>query len=141
MKCKIQLHIAIHSNTIRNMALTHIVSLLLYSYCVANQLHSYILLCTFIGNKRPTLGDLYNYVVPKFAHKWRFLGALLHFDQTELDIIFSNFRNDVEECCRSLLSRWLKKTADASWDQLFPAIDNLSQPHLPEIMHQGMNQI
>ena len=64
----------------------------------------------FIECKRPTFRDVYNYVVPKCAHKWRFLGVLLHFDQAELDTIFSNFRNDSEDCCRNLLSRWLEKT-------------------------------
>ena len=88
-----------------------------------------------IENERPTLCDVYRYVVPNYAHKWRYLGALLHFNQAELNIIFSNFRNDSEECCRSLLSRWLEKTANASWNQLFAAIDELSS--LP---YQGMNE-
>ena len=95
----------------------------------------------FIGNKRPKLRDLYKYVVPKCAHKWRYLGALLHFDQTELDIIFSNLRNDSEECCRSLLSRWLEKNRGVSWNQLLSAIDDLSQPQLTKVVYQGMNQI
>lgn len=77
-------------------------------------------------------------MVPEYAHKWRYLGALLHFDQAELDIIFTDFRNDSEECCRNLLSRWLQKNRDASWDQLLSAIDDLFQPPLPEIVHQGM---
>ena len=94
-----------------------------------------------IGYKRPTLGDVYKHVVPEYAHKWKYLGALLHFDQAELEIIFSNFRNDSEECCRSLLSRWLQKNPDASWDQMFLAIDDLSQLLLSEITYQGMNQI
>ena len=84
---------------------------------------------------------MYKHVVPEYAHKWKYLGALLHFDQAELEIIFSNFRNDSEECCRSLLSRWLQKNPDASWDQLFLAIDDLSQLLLSEITYQGMNQI
>ena len=95
----------------------------------------------FIGNKRPTLRDLYKYVVPKYAHKWRYLGVLLHFDQAELDIIFSYFRNDSEECCRSLLSRWLERNRFVSWDELFSAIDDLSQPQHPKVAYQGMNQI
>ena len=99
-------------------------------------------MCTyvFIEYERPTLRDLYKFVVPKCAHKWRYLGALLHFDQTELGIIFSNFRNDSEECCRNLLSRWLEKTTGASWNQIFSAIDDVLQPKPPEIAHQGMNQ-
>ena len=80
-------------------------------------------------------------MVPKCAHKWRYLGALLQFDQAELDIIFSNFRNDSEECCRCLLSRWLQKTADASWDQLLAAVDDVLQEKLPESTCQGKNQM
>ena len=95
----------------------------------------------FIECKRPTFRDVYNYVVPKCAHKWRYLGALLHFDQAELATIFSNFRNDSEECCGDLLSRWLEKNPNTTWDQLLSAIDDLSQPPLAEITYQGMNQI
>ena len=85
-----------------------------------------------VGYKRPELSDLYKHVVRKYAHKWRYLGAFLHFKQAELDIIFSNFRNDSMECCRTLLSKWLQKNTDASWDQLFSAIDDL-----PELAYQG----
>ena len=48
--------------------------------------------------------------------------------------------NDAEECSRSLLSRWLEKNPDASWDQLFSAIDDLPKSPLPEIAHPGINQ-
>ena len=82
---------------------------------------------------------MYRYVVPQYAHKWRYLGALLHFEQHELETIYSNFRNDAKECCRSLLSRWLEKYHDASWDQLLSAIDNLFP--LSETVHvyRGVN--
>ena len=78
-------------------------------------------------SRRPTLRDAYRYVVPQYAHKWRQLGAKLCFNQAELDIVFSNFHNDSEECCRNLMSRWLNKNSDATWDELFTAIDNLPQ--------------
>ena len=80
---------------------------------------------------------MYKYVVPEYAHKWQYLGLLLNFKQAELSTIFSNFRNDAEECCRSLLGRWLEKDPIASWDQLFSAIDNL--PPRYEIAYQSMN--
>ena len=93
----------------------------------------YLLYCCMylcIEYKRPELRDVYRYVVPKYAHKWRYLGALLKFKQAELDIIFSNFRNDAEECCRSLLSRWLEKSPNATWDDF---------PPLSEVTFQGVN--
>ena len=80
---------------------------------------------------------MYRYVVPQYAHRWRYLGALLHFEQPELDIISINFRNDAEECCRSLLSRWLEKNQDACWNHLFSAIDNLIPPS--GTIYQGVN--
>ena len=79
------------------------------------------------GNKRPTRRDVQRHVVPNYAHKWRDLGAQLQFSQAELNIIFSNFCNDAEKCCGDLMSRWLKKNSNATWDQLFTAIDNLPQ--------------
>ena len=88
-----------------------------------------------IEYKRPELRDVYRYVVPEYASKWRYLGALLHFKEAELEIIFSNFRHDSEECCRDLLSRWLETYSDASWDQLLSAIDNL--PPLSKFVYQG----
>ena len=79
------------------------------------------------------LREVYRYVVPQYAHKWRDLGVLLYFDECELEIIFSNAGNDSEECCRHLLSRWLQKSTDASWNTLLLAIDEL-----PEFSHQGL---
>ena len=100
--------------------------------------YNYVMLCILlyisIEYRRPELRDVYKYVVPEYAHKWRYLGALLHFKQAELDIIFSNFRNDAEECCRNLLSRWLEKSSNATWHQLFLAIDDL-----PLLSKQGVS--
>ena len=89
--------------------------------------------------KRPELRHVYKYVVPEYAHRWRYLGALLGFKQSELYIIFSNFRNDTEECCRSLLSRWMEKCENASWDHLFRAIDDLPPSFHSETACQSMN--
>ena len=95
--------------------------------------------CISLELKRPELRHVYKYVVPEYAHRWRYLGALLDFKQTELDIIFSNFRNDTEECCRSLLSRWLEKSKIATWDHLFRAIDDLPPSFHSETTCQGVN--
>ena len=84
---------------------------------------------------------MYKYVVPKYAHEWRFLGGLLHFEQAELDIIFSDYRNDSKECCRRLLCVWLERNPDASWNQLASAIDEIHQfsfMHLPGTTRPGM---
>ena len=69
---------------------------------------------------------MYNLVVPKYAYNWRFLGTLLKFDQAELDTIYSDYHSDSKECSRRLVSIWLKKFPDASWDQLLSAIDDVA---------------
>ena len=79
---------------------------------------------------------MYRYVVPEYAHEWKYLGILLKFEKAELDIIFSDYRNDSKECCRNLLSQWLEKHHDASWDQLFLAINDISS--LSGLASQGI---
>ena len=79
-----------------------------------------------IEHKRPTLRDVCKYVVPKYAHEWKYLGALLDFDQAELDIILTDSHHISKDCCRMLLSTWLERNSVASWDQLLLAIDNLA---------------
>ena len=69
---------------------------------------------------------MYKYVIPKYAHEWRYLGALLHFEQSELDIINSDYHNDARNCCGRLLSTWLEKVSNATWNQLLSAIDDIS---------------
>ena len=109
-------------------------AMLSLSGTVCSYMYLYIM---SIEYKRPTLCDVYRYVVPQYAHKWRYLGALLHFEQPELEIICNNCHNDAEKCCGSLLSRWLEKNHDASWDQLLLAIDNLFP--LSGTVYQGVN--
>ena len=96
---------------------------------------SYVQLLS-VGYKRPIVSDMYKYVVPEYAQNWRYLGTLLGFKHVEMEFIFNDFHNDSEECCRLLLLRWLNKNPDASWDQLFSAINDLPQPSL-----EGINQI
>ena len=99
----------------------------------------YICMYTYIGYKRPELRDVCKYVIPEYAHNWRSLGELLHFKPAKLEIIFSDCRNDCKKCCRRLLSSWLEKDPNASWDRLLSAIDDLHP--LSEIDSQGMNEI
>ena len=93
------------------------------------------------GNRRPTLRDVQRHVIPNYAHKWRHLGTQLEFSEAELEIIFSNFRNDSEKCCRDLVSRWLSKNPNATWDQLLTAINNLPQQStISEFTSTGENK-
>lgn len=70
------------------------------------------------------------YVIPEYAHRWKDLGELLDLDQSELDIVLKDTPSDSKTCCRNMLSKWLQKNSDASWDKLFLAIDKIPS-------HQG----
>ena len=101
--------------------------------CMAKN-YTYIILY-ILGHKRPQNRDVYKYVVPDYAYKWRYLGAQLGFKQPILNSIFEDFRNDSNRCCKELLDQWLEKNANASWDKLLLAIDNL--PTFPKFFYPG----
>ena len=77
---------------------------------------------------RPSLKDLCNHVVQKVADKWRDIGIQL-IDPTSaraLDIIKANHPQDVTECCKCMLEKWLNTKPDASWNQLLDALKSPS---------------
>ena len=83
-----------------------------------------ILLCHFL--EKPKIEDINNEIVPKWAPKWRQLGAQLNFDQHLMNIIEHDHPNDCEGCCSRMFSEWLDITPAASWEDIITAVDNLS---------------
>ena len=75
------------------------------------------------GNDRPSLKDLYDFVVIHITDRWRDLGVqLLRSDQENvLNIIAADHPNDVSRC-KCVLEKWLNTTEDATWDQLIGAL-------------------
>jgi len=69
-------------------------------------------------------------VVPFTAYKWEDLGAQLldtHSDcQSVLSVIKANHPQNVEECCKCVLKKWLETKPDASWSQLIQALESPS---------------
>ena len=82
-----------------------------------------------LGCNRPLLKDLYEFVVPSVADRWRDIGVqLLHptlVDDRTLDVIAADHQNSVKECCRNMFEKWLETQIDASWKQLLEAISNI----------------
>ena len=77
-----------------------------------------------LGDDRPSLKDLHNHVVQGVASKWRDLGVQLLDPDSEnmLVIIERNHPQDVIECCKCVLRKWLDTKSDASWNQLLEAL-------------------
>ena len=63
-------------------------------------------------------------MVDNVARKWKDLGVqLLRSDQTnELDIIATNYPQDVVLCCKCVFKKWLESRVDATWNQLIEAL-------------------
>ena len=78
------------------------------------------------GHQRPRLDDLNNRVVPWWAPQWRQLGEQLKVRDHLMNIIEKDHPNDCETCCSKMLTEWLDNTADASWEILSTAVNNLS---------------
>lgn len=77
------------------------------------------------GRDRPKIRDIYNHVVPKWAPKWRELGAQLDIDQHLMDIIEKDHPNDCKRCCIEMFSKWLDGNPISCWEDITTAVDNL----------------
>lgn len=72
----------------------------------------------------PLLKDLYEYITPRYATKWRLIGTLLGLSAEEIDIIENDNVYKVVQCCNSMLKRWLEVDTAASWEKIFAAIES-----------------
>ena len=79
----------------------------------------------YIGNKKPQLKDLYDYVAVKCASNWKQLGSILSVSEDLLKIIEKDHPQNCEECCSRMLYDWLELTPDATWGILLEAVDKV----------------
>jgi len=54
----------------------------------------------------------------------------LNMEIEQLQIIKADHPNDAVKSCNEMWEKWLKKEVDASWEQLFNAIDHVTLPEL-----------
>ena len=78
-------------------------------------------MCFYVGENQPTLKDLYIHVSHEVAGKWKDIG-ILFLDPAILKVIEKDHPQDVMECCKSMLEKWLETKPDASWNQLLEAL-------------------
>ena len=84
------------------------------------------LLYVNLGREKPKIKDISNYVIPKWASKWRQLGRQLKIGQHLMDNIECNYPTDCESCCSDMFSEWLDSNPSACWEDIIVAVDNLS---------------
>ena len=76
------------------------------------------------GHDRPALKLLNKHVRKGVASKWHDLGLELleQEDEEKLNEIKINNPSDVGERCKEMFQLWLRKCADATWNQLIQAL-------------------
>ena len=78
-----------------------------------------------IGNEKPKLKDLYDYVAVNYATNWKKLGRNLNIGENILQMIEKDYPQNCEECCSQMLKDWLELTPDAIWGILLEAVDKV----------------
>ena len=75
-------------------------------------------------------------MVPSVADKWRDIGVhLLHptiINSRVLEVIAADHPHSVEECCKSMLKKWLETQEDANWKQILEAIKNIGLHYIAD---------
>ena len=80
----------------------------------------------YAGKEKPNIKDINNYVVPRWAPKWKQLGIQLDIDKHRMDVIEKDLPVDCKDCCIRMFSEWLDINTAACWEHIIIAVDNLS---------------
>ena len=72
------------------------------------------------------------------AARWHDLGTQLLTDDTVgvLDVIKADHPNDVSACCNKMFVKWLELQPDATWNQLFTALENIGMESVKQSIMQ-----
>ena len=62
-------------------------------------------------------------MTPYYAAKWMRIGVFLDIPYGALKIIESDCSGKCENCCDSMLAKWLEVDTKASWEKLIHSID------------------
>lgn len=76
-----------------------------------------------IVHTEPTLMELHQYIMPRYAAKWKKLGILLGLNSGTLRAIEYDNRFKSEDCCNAMFRKWLIDYS-ATWKHLFTALES-----------------
>lgn len=79
----------------------------------------------YVGNTKPELKDLNDYVAVTYASKWKLLGKILNIREEILRNIEKDHPQNCENCCSEMLSVWLELTSNATWAIMLEAVDKV----------------
>ena len=95
----------------------------------------YIIFVT--DNSRPSLADLHNHVIPKYAHHWKKLASNIDLPLSTIQMIEYSFPNNPDRCCEKMFENWLEQDIYASWEKLLNAIDTIRYVAMPPAVSLG----
>ena len=84
------------------------------------------------GNDQPALKLLNKHVRKGASSKWHDLGLEL-LEQEDEEILHKfkcNNPNNMDECCKEMFQLWLRKSPDATWNQLIQALKEVELNNL-----------
>ena len=82
---------------------------------------------TITGVQKPSMKDIDNYVVERWASKWKQIAAQLNIEEYLIRNIDYNYPSNCEECCRKMLGNWLEQNTHPTWEKLINAVDQVSE--------------
>ena len=92
--------------------------------------------CTYVGDDKPQLRDIFRHVIPHYATKWRELGEVLGMTSTQLDIISCDYPSSCEERCREMLVKWLNQDISPTWGKLVDATHTIIKGSKANILYE-----
>ena len=86
--------------------------------------------------------ELFEYVTPHHASKWKSIGICLGLPCGKLENIEAGWPKNVEWCCDRMLELWLGTDTKASWKKINKAIQRsvarASNTQTPDFLHKGI---
>ena len=89
------------------------------------------------GTRPPSLADLHNHVIPKYAHHWKKLASNVGLPLSVIQTIEYSFPNDPVRCCEKMFEHWLEQDIHASWEKLLNTIDKIRCVAMPPAVLLG----
>ena len=83
------------------------------------------------------------FLIEKIANKWRDLGRLLLIEEAQLEGISGQYQNNVNECCRAVLTKWQENPPSAypaTWGGLIELMEDCQLPEVVKELKEVLNK-
>ena len=71
--------------------------------------------------------DIDNYVVVRWASKWKEIATQLNIEEYLIRNIEHDYSSNCVECCHKMLGDWLEQNKHPTWEKLINALNQVSE--------------